>query len=161
DGKWLAFSSNQFGNYDLFIMPLQGGDIKQLTFHDANDEVDSWSWDSKTIYFTSGRYNRFTSYEVAVEGGTAKRIFPHYFNTIHQVTPMPSGEFLFNNSWESYSAANRKGYKGAFNPDVLSYHPKSKKFEQLTDYEGKDFWQTVDKNGKIYFASDEGNGEYN
>lgn len=161
DGKWLAFSSNQFGNYDLFIMPLQGGDIKQLTFHDANDEVDSWSWDSKTIYFTSGRYNRFTSYEVAVEGGTAKRIFPHYFNTIHQVTPMPSGEFLFNNSWESYSAANRKGYKGAFNPDVLSYHPKSKKFEQLTDYEGKDFWQTVDKTGKIYFVSDEGNGEYN
>src|ERR1700749_2546237 len=53
DGKWLAFSSTQFGNNDVFVMPLAGGEVKQLTFNDGNDEVDSWSWDSKTIYFTS------------------------------------------------------------------------------------------------------------
>src|SRR4030088_3487645 len=47
DGKWLAFSSNQFGNNDVYVMPVTGGDIKQLTFHSASDEVDSWSWDSK------------------------------------------------------------------------------------------------------------------
>jgi len=81
DGQWLAFSSNQFGNYDVFVMPLAGGDIRQLTHHDANDEVESWGWDSETIYFTSGRYNRFTSYHVSRKGGTAKRVFPHYFNT--------------------------------------------------------------------------------
>lgn len=161
DGKWLAFSSNQFGNYDLFVMPLEGGDIRQLTHHDAQDDLDSWSWDSRTLYFTSGRHNRFTSYQVDVNGGTARRVFPHYFNTIHQVVAMPEGNLLFNDSWESYSAANRKGYKGAFNPDILSYDPKTTSFKQLTDYEGKDFWQTVDRSGKIYFVSDEGNGEYN
>ncbi|SEL62466.1 S41 family peptidase [Parapedobacter koreensis] len=161
DGKWLAFSSNQFGNFDVYVMPLEGGDIRQLTFHDAADEVDSWSWDSQTIYFTSGRYNRFTSYTVNVHGGTAKRLFPHYFNTIHGVVEAPSGELLFNNTWESYSAANRKRYKGAYNPDILSYHPSTRAFKQYTDYEGKDFWATVDKQGNIYFASDEANGEYN
>ncbi|HZH54997.1 MAG TPA: peptidase S41, partial [Sphingobacteriaceae bacterium] len=161
DGKWLAFSSNQYGNKDVYLMAMDGGEIKQLTFHDANDEVDSWSWDSQTIYFTSGRYNRFTSYQVGVEGGTAARVFPHYFNTIHQVTEMPEGALLFTNSWESYSAANRKRYKGAFNPDILSYHPRTGAFTQLTDYEGKDFWQSVDRQGNIYFVSDEANGEYN
>lgn len=161
DGKWLAFSSNQFGNYDVFVMPLAGGEIRQLTHHEANDEVESWGWDSETIYFTSGRYNRFSSYRVSREGGTAVRVFPHYFNTIHQVTEMPDGALLFNNTWESYTAANRKGYKGAFNPDILSYHPETGAFEQLTDYSGKDFWQTVDRQGAIYFASDEGNGQYN
>lgn len=161
DGQWLAFSSNQFGNYDVFLMPLAGGDICQLTYHDADDEVESWSWDSGTIYFTSGRYNRFSSYRVPRDGGTASRVFPHYFNTIHQVTETPDGTWLFNNTWESYTAANRKGYKGPFNPDVLSYHPQTGAFEQLTDYEGKDFWQTVDRQGTIYFASDEGNGQYN
>lgn len=161
DGKWLAFSSNQYGNQDVYLMAMDGGEIKQLTFHDANDEVDSWSWDSQTIYFTSGRYNRFTSYQVGVEGGTAARVFPHYFNTIHQVTEMPEGALLFTNSWESYSAANRKRYKGAFNPDILSYHPRTGAFTQLTDYEGKDFWQSVDRQGNIYFVSDEANGEYN
>ncbi len=161
DGKWLAFSSNQYGNQDVYIMPLAGGEIQQLTYHDANDEVDSWSWDSQKIYFTSGRYNRFTSYQVHKDGGTAERLFPHFFNTIHQVVETPSGEWLFNNSWESYSAANRKRYKGAFNPDVLSYQKSTGAFKQLTSYEGKDFWQTVDQKGTIYFVSDEANGEYN
>lgn len=161
DGKFLAFSSNQFGNYDVFILPLAGGDIQQLTFHDANDEVDSWSWDSQKIYFTSGRYNRFGSYEVSIQGGTAKKLFGHYFNTTHHVVETPKGELLFNNTWESYSAANRKRYKGAFNPDILGYHPQSGQFTQYTDYEGKDFWSSVDRQGNLYFVSDEANGEYN
>ncbi|WDF68841.1 S41 family peptidase [Sphingobacterium oryzagri] len=161
DGKWLAFSSNQNGNMDIYTMPLDGGEIKQLTYHDGADEVDSWSWDSKVIYFTSSRYNRFSSYKVNREGGTATRILPHYFNFIHAVTETPSGELLFNNSWESYSSANRKRYKGAFNPDILSYDPKRNTFKQYTDYIGKDLWPSVDRQGTIYFASDEANDEYN
>jgi tricorn protease len=161
DGKYLAFSSNQFGNYDVFVLPLGGGDIRQLTFHDANDEMDSWSWDSQKIYFTSGRYNRFGSYSVSLQGGTAERLFGHYFNTTHHVVETPNGELLFNNSWESYTAAHRKRYKGAFNPDILGYHPQTKQFTQYTDYDGKDFWSSVDKQGHMYFASDETNGEYN
>ena len=39
DGKWVAFSSNQYGNNDVYIMPIDGGEISQLTFHDSNDEV--------------------------------------------------------------------------------------------------------------------------
>lgn len=161
DGKWLAFSSNQYGNHDVFVMPLDGGSIRQLTHHDASDEVDGWSWDSQTIYFTSGRYNRFGSYAVNIEGGTASRLFPHYFNTTHNVVEMPDGTLLFNDTWESYTAAARKRYKGAFNPDLLSYHPKTKSFDRLTDYEGKDFWPSTDRNGNIFFVSDEANGEYN
>ena len=113
DGKWLAFSSNQNGNLDVYVMPIDGGEIKQLTFHDGQDYVDSWSWDSKEIYFTSSRYNRFTSFKVSLKGETPERIFSHYFNTIHQVTETPSGDLLFNNSWESFTSANRKRYKGA------------------------------------------------
>src|ERR1700750_713313 len=32
DGKWLAFNSNQFGNNDVYIMALAGGDIQQPHF---------------------------------------------------------------------------------------------------------------------------------
>ncbi|WP_446741256.1 eIF2A-related protein, partial [Sphingobacterium multivorum] len=68
---------------------------------------------------------------------------------------------LFTDSWESYSAANRKRYKGAFNPDIKGYNPKTKAYKEYTSYEGKDLWPTVDSKGTIYFASDEGNNEYN
>src|SRR5690606_11351992 len=161
DGQWLAFSANQFGKHDVYVMPLAGGDIRQLTHHDASDEVDSWSWDSQTIYFTSGRYNRFTTYAVPALGGTAKRLFSHYFNTVHGVVQKPDGELIINNTWESYFTANGKRYKGEFNPDLLGYRSATQAFTPYTDYDGKDFWATVDQQGNLFFASDEANGEYN
>src|SRR5258705_9596883 len=50
DGKWIAFTGRQYGNADVFIMPVSGGEVKQLTWHSGNDDVTSWSWDSKYIY---------------------------------------------------------------------------------------------------------------
>jgi tricorn protease len=161
DGKWMAFSSNQFGNYDVYLVPLAGGDIKQLTFNDASDDVDNWSWDSKTIYFTSGRYNSFSSYKVNINGGTAVRLFENYFNTTHHIAEAPDGELFFSDTWESMRFANRKHYKGAYNPDIQSYNPKTKSYKQYTNYLGKDFWTSVDQKGNVFFVSDEGNEEYN
>ena len=162
DGKWLAFSSNQFGNNDVYVMPLAGGEIKQLTWHDANDQVDSWSWDSKSIYFTSNRYNSFSEYKIGINGGTPTRVFSNYFNTIHGVFEHPqTGELFFSDTWESYLFASRKRYKGAYNPDIQSYNPKTKAYKQYTNWIGKDFWATLDQKGNIYFVSDEANEEYN
>ncbi|WP_192347665.1 S41 family peptidase [Algoriphagus sp. Y33] len=162
DGKWLAFTSEQYGNKDIFLMPMEGGEIRQLTFHEAADEVESWSWESDKIYFTSNRYNNFSTYEIELTGSTPKRLFPHYFNTVHGAVVQPNtGEIYFNETWESKNFAHRKRYKGEYNPDIKSYNPATKKFSQYTDYEGKDFGATIDRNGNVYFQSDEANGEYN
>ncbi|WP_421795281.1 S41 family peptidase [Haliscomenobacter sp.] len=162
DGKWLAFNAQQYGNTDVYLLPLDGGEIRQLTYHDANDVVNGWSWDSGFIYFTSSRYNRFSGYKVSVEGGTPMRLFPHYHHTVNDVAEHPrGGEIFFNESWESYSAVTRKGYKGDHNPDIQSYNPRSGEFKQYTNWTGKDFGVTFDRQGNFYFISDEANGEYN
>ncbi len=161
DGKWLAFSSNQFGNYDVYVMPVTGGKITQLTFHTAKDEVENWSWDSRTIYFTSDRDRRFGSFSIDVNGGTPKSLFSHYFNTTNGLAETPSGEYIFTISSESAQQAARKRYKGENNPDLLGYNPKTGSFHRYTTYQGKDFNATVDRNGTIYFISDEDTDEYN
>ncbi|MDH0658288.1 S41 family peptidase [Empedobacter sp. GD03865] len=161
DGKWLAFSSNQYGNYDIYVMPINGGKIKQLTFHQAKDEVESWSWDSKSIYFTSNQNNGFGSFKINLNGKTPEALFTNYFNTTNGLVETPQGEYIFTNSSESASQVTRKRYKGENNPDLLGYNPTTKSYKQYTDYNGKDFNPTVDKNGIIYFISDENNGEYN
>ncbi len=161
DGKWLVFSSNQFGNNDLYIMPANGGEIRQLTHHQANDEPSSWSWDNETIYFVSSRENRMTTYSISMKGGTPKRLFGHYHNIMHNVAEAPNGDLYFNETWESSMFTHRKRYKGSYNPDIKSYNPKTKKYKLHTTYNGKDMWATIDKNGTTYFASDEANGEYN
>ena len=33
DGKWIAFTGRQFNNSDVYVMPVEGGEVKQLTFH--------------------------------------------------------------------------------------------------------------------------------
>lgn len=162
NGEWLAFTSNQYGNNDVYIMPLKGGEIKQLTFLESNDNVTSWSWDNSKIYFTSNRYNSITTYSINKNGGTPIRLFSNYFNTIQNVVENPlTNEIYFNESWESGRFANRKRYKGDYNPDIKSYNLKTKEYKKYTTYRGKDFGVTVDKNGKFYFMSDEANGEYN
>ncbi len=165
DGKWLAFASTQNGNADVYIMPWAGGSMTQITWHDGNDYPSSWSWDSGTLYFTSDRYNTFGSFSVPVTGGTPVRLFSdNYFDQAHNIAEVPgtNGQaFYFSTSWESYTSPQRKRYKGDNNPDIEYYNKSTREYKRLTNWEGKDLWPTVDRNGKIWFASDEANGEYN
>lgn len=161
DGKWLAFTSNQYGNNDVFVLSLDHGEIKQLTFHQASDKVVSWSWDSQQIYFTSNRYNDIATYAINVFGGSPKPVFEGYFTNSDGLVELPSGAFLFTDSKETFLYPSRKRYKGANNADLLSFDPKTEDFKQLTTYEGNDFYPTVDKKGTIYYVSDEENDENN
>ena len=163
DGRWIAFSGRQYGNADVFVIPVNGGEVKQITYHSSGDEVTSWSWDSKNIYFNSGRMGQIAGFKVSADGGTPERVFGNYFFQFdHNLVEHPtSGEIFFNDTWESSNQVQRKRYKGPFNPDIQSYNLKTKQHRKYTDWQGKDFAATIDKNGNIYFISDEANGEYN
>lgn len=163
DGKWITFSSNQSGNKDVYVMPAKGGEIKKLSFHSASDVVTSWSWDSKSIYFTSDRYNLVATYKVSLKGGTPVRMLgDHYHSNPHAMVENPlTDEVYFTDSWESGRFMHRKRYKGANNPDIKSFNLKTKQLKQHTTYEGKDLSPIFDKKGNLYFVSDQKNGEYN
>jgi tricorn protease len=163
NGQWIAFTGRQYGNSDVFVMAFNGGEVKQITYHSGTDDVNSWSWDSKHIYFTSTRMGNTSGYKVKAEGGTPERVFGNYFFQYdHYLVEHPTnGELFFNNTWESSNQVQRKRYRGPFNPDIQSYNFSTKKHKQYTTWEGKDFGATIDKTGNIYFISDEANGEYN
>ncbi len=165
DGKWLAFSSTQNGNADLYIMSPEGGSVVQLTSHDGNDYADSWSWDSRTVYFTSDRYNTFGTYSIGTDGGTPVRLFSdNYFDQAHNVVEIPATAgpaYYFTSSWESFTFPQRKRYRGENNPDIEYYNKATGEYKRLTTWEGKDLWPSVDRKGKLWFASDEANDEYN
>src|SRR3954447_8484050 len=74
DGRWIAFSSNRYGNNDVFVVPAAGGTPRRLTFHSGNDEVVGWSRDSSKVLFRAARGDgAFPSvaviYEIPATGG--------------------------------------------------------------------------------------------
>src|SRR5690606_21060977 len=79
DGKWIAFTGRQYNNADVFVMPVNGGEVKQITYHSGNDDVNSWSWDSRHIYFSSSRMGQISGFKVSAAGGTPLRVFGNYF----------------------------------------------------------------------------------
>ncbi len=162
DGKWIAFTSTQYGNPDVFVIPAGGGEIKQMTFHAASDEMEGWTWDSSEILFRSNRYNSASVYTIPVTGGNPIRMFDHYFNVVHNVAIHPlSGEIFFNDTWESFMMAHRKRYVGEYDPDIQSYNPSTGEFKKFTTWEGKDMWTTISRSGEVFFVSDEHTGQYN
>ncbi|MDF2440711.1 MAG: tricorn protease [Abditibacteriota bacterium] len=55
DGKWLAFSSVRNGNWDIFVVPTNGGAVRQMTFSSFSEIATDWSPDGKTLLFSSQR----------------------------------------------------------------------------------------------------------
>src|SRR5262245_5150399 len=45
DGRWLAFSSNRHGSYDVFVVPSHGGKPRRLSYDSSQDMVAGWTPD--------------------------------------------------------------------------------------------------------------------
>src|SRR5262245_2535549 len=55
DGRSIAFASNRYGNYDVFVIPATGGSPHRLTYHTGDDIVVGWTRDSRTVLFRASR----------------------------------------------------------------------------------------------------------
>ena len=51
----IAFVSDRDGNYEIYVMDTDGGNLRRLTNHPDIDSLPSWSPDGKRIIFTSKR----------------------------------------------------------------------------------------------------------
>ena len=51
----IAFSSNRDGNFEIYVMDDDGGNLRRLTNHPDRDFSPSWSPDGKRIAFVSNR----------------------------------------------------------------------------------------------------------
>jgi tricorn protease len=155
DGRWIAFSSDRNGNLDVFLVGANGGTAKQLTFHSADDTVLGWTPDGRGVLFSSNRGEDFPAqlYIVSVDGGLPRRagtdmgIQASFSQDGKRIAYNPKGQVYW-----------RKYYRGSFQTDVWIEDVSTKKFTQVTDFDGMDSWPMWSGND-IYFVSDrEGNG---
>jgi len=158
DGKWIAFSSNRYGNMDVFVIPAEGGEAKQLTYNSSADSVVGWSRDGKRVIFSSARGILYPGspnlYEVPVDGGLEQPL-PTDWGYWGSYSP-DGKKFAFNRHpmvwW-------RKHYRGSYSADLWVMDVAGKSFKKILDADTPDelkpnnFWPMYG-NGEIYFVSD-------
>lgn len=155
DGKQIAFTSTRFGPTNLFVMNVDGTNLKRV--FNTDRPIALWSftnYSGKPILAISGRleldeYSGARSYAVGLNGGEPWRLFDA-FGTTPSVSP-DGTKILFTrgaSGWE------RRGYRGPDARDVWLYDRGAKTYTQITKWNGNDGRAKWIDNNSFVFASD-------
>jgi len=170
DGKWIAFTGEYGGNHQVYVISVDGGTPRQLTFYNdigdmpprggTDNQVLGWTPDGKQVLFGahrapwSERIARF--YLVPAAGG------------MEVPMPMPegsTGSFSADGTKLAYTTMQTefrgwKRYHGGRAQDVWLYDLAKNSADRLTDYDGTDGLPVWIGN-TIYFDSDREGGILN
>jgi len=147
DGKWLAFASDRYGNFDVYIMPSSGGEAKRLTFNSAADYPYDFTSDDKKVLFGTNRNDIYTSarfpstrlflklYEVPVTGGRSVMALSAGSECAHFNA---KGDKIIFQDRKGYEDAYRKHHTSSVTRDIWIYDIKKDEYVQVSSYEGED-----------------------
>ncbi|MGA7566676.1 MAG: PDZ domain-containing protein [Terriglobales bacterium] len=167
DGKWLAFTGQYDGNFNVYVMPADGGQPKQLTYYQGQaqplsdrmgilNEVIGWTPDGKSVIFLSRRdaQNGWTKrpFTVSVDGG------------LEQPMPVDKGGLLSFSPDGTKIAYNRifrnfrqwKRYTGGMAQDITIFDIKNNAVDGVIPHTEYTDTFPMWHGNTIYFTSDRG-----
>ncbi len=149
-----APTANRHGSYNVFIIPVESGKPRRLTFDSSNEMVPGWSPDGKSVLFASMRTPSWPVgldlYTVPIEGGRPQRI---------TTTEGREGVFSPDGKHLAYvrgpGAWYRKGYRGSSNDDIWICDADGSNNRQLTAFTGQDNSPMWSADGHwVYYVSE-------
>ncbi|MCB9339329.1 MAG: PD40 domain-containing protein [Lewinellaceae bacterium] len=169
DGQQIAFASDRYGNFDVFVMPAAGGQSTRLTYHSAGEYPSDFTTDNQEVIFTSSQLDAASNqqypsgvlpelYRISVKGGMP-----------HQIITTPAEDARFSADGSVLVFHDRKGYEDEFRKhhtssvtrDVWKYDLKSKKYTQLSSFEGEDRNPIIAPNQQDVYFLCEKSGTFN
>lgn len=159
DGESIAFSSNRYGNNDVYIIPSQGGVPKRLTFHSAGDQVSHWSSDSDIIFSTTRVYRQIEwdaeIHAVNPKGGTPERIITALGT---QAVGSPDNRYIAFT--RGSCRISREQYTGPANKNIWIYDRQKDEYKRISPFKAQDIYPRWANSRTLYFLSSK-TGRYN
>ena len=169
DSKHIAFSSDRYGNFDVYLMAAAGGEAKRLTYNSSKDIPYDFSSDNQKVVYGTDRHDVYTSarfpgnaywmklYEVPAKGGNSKMInsagteFAHYNE---------GGDKIIFQDRKGYEDPWRKHHTSAITRDIWVLDLTRNQYTKVSDFKGEDrepVWGT----GDTFYYLSERNGTQN
>lgn len=169
DGRWIAFASDRYGNFDVFVMPATGGEAKRLTYFSGNEVPSSFSADDRKILFSANRQDLVTNAQFPVDVMSELYSVPVGGGRVTQVLPVPAMEATVNGAGDKLIYEDQKGYESdwrkhhtsAVTRDIWLYDLRSGRYQQLTTFKGEDRNPVIAANGQDYYYLSEQDGTMN
>jgi tricorn protease len=160
DGRRLAFVSSRTGNGDIYLFTFATGELKRLTFDDANDQLDGFSRDGRWVYFSttsrdiSGMNDIF---RVSTDGGTPMQVSADRYTNEFFSAPSPDGRSLaFTARGVASGQWWRNGHSHLDECEVwVMREGAPTAYEKITEGGAKQMWPMWSADGaNIYYVSD-------
>lgn len=152
DGAHLAFTSDRFGNDDVYWMDAGGGAPTRLTHHSAPDRATGVTGDGRVLFTTErlfvGAQWQPEVHAVRPPGGTPVRMLDAL-----GTTPVPSPDGRFVAFVRGVNRLQRPDYRGPANKDLWLYDTESDTYRRLTTFDGNDHTPVWAGPRTLYFIS--------
>jgi tricorn protease len=170
DGKKIAFASDRFGNFDVFVIDAEGGEPTRLTYNSAADYPWDFSPDNSKIIFGTTRNDIVSSvrfpvagvfkklYEVPVKGGRSIMISSAGMENAHYNSK--GNEIIFQDN-KGFEDPWRKHHTSSITRDIWLHSSTSHDYKKLTSFNGEDREPVFSSDGQNYFYLNEKSGSLN
>lgn len=160
DASMLSFSSDRFGNDDIFVIPKDGGTPIRLTYHSADDRVTSFTANNEVLFNSRRTYAQVEReseiLSVDIQGNNTESRFMDALGFDAVVSPDGSKVAFVRGTCR----VSREAYRGPANRDIWIYDKNNSSYTQLTTFAGNDFMPKWIDNNNLYFISAR-SGKYN
>ena len=121
---YISFSSNRTGNYDIYIMDTNGGNLRNLTNHPAYDAKATWAPNGRAFAFVSDRDGDSEIYIMNLNGTEPRRL-------TYRPGPDINPAWSPDGKWIAFSAGIRKEQSYSYDLYKIDIHGEN--LQQLTD----------------------------
>ena len=155
---YISFSSNRTGNYDIYVMDINGENLLNLTNHPAYDAKATWAPNGRALAFVSDRDGNYEIY-VMERGETVPRRLTNHPALDSHPAWSPDG------NWIAFRSRRHR----PVNSDIYKIDINGENLQQLTDNgkynfspawspDGEEiaFYSRPNDNGGIYVMNADG-----